>query len=225
MALIALTLRVCRARRVTPAAFSRLLGSWIHILLFRRPLLVVLGAAFRVRPVGAAPFDLEPDVLNELLLLRLLAPAACTNLRADILTQIFAVDASPTGAGACSATVGPAVGRELYRHVESRGVYIRLASPSSALLLEFTGDLDVEELIGVGPIALGAQPPGPRSTSSWDSLLLGLGAGDVIREGVLGGMTSYDGQFAGVDGGVDDLCRNPFCRALAGIALRRAVGF
>ena len=45
-ALAALTLRVCRAGRATTSAFSSLLGSWVHILLFRRPFLSVFSAVF-----------------------------------------------------------------------------------------------------------------------------------------------------------------------------------
>ena len=47
-ALAALTLRVVRAGRITPSAFSSLLGSWVHVLLFRRPALCFLWHVFRV---------------------------------------------------------------------------------------------------------------------------------------------------------------------------------
>ena len=45
------------------------------MLLFRRPVLALLGAVFRVRLSGEGPFDLPAAVIDELLLLCLMALA------------------------------------------------------------------------------------------------------------------------------------------------------
>ena len=185
----------------------------------------VLSAVFRVSTVGDGIMDLHASVLDELLLLCLLAPAAFTNLRATPLSTIFAVDASPFGAGACAAYVGEELGAELFRHIETRGFYTRLACRSACALSGFTGDLNVERTLGLGALALGAEPPGPREASSCDALLLGLGAGDVLRTKRMQGLSVYDGRFAGDDGTIEDLKRNSFFRLLGGLASRRAVRF
>ena len=53
-----------------------------------------------------------------------------------------------------------------------------------------------------------AEAPGEREASSWDALLLGLGAGSVLRTRRLGGLRCYDGRFAGEDGTIEDLSRD-----------------
>ena len=118
-----------------------------------------------------------------------------TNLRACTLPEVFAVDASPQGAGACVAPVGAAVGRELYRHVETRGFYTRLASSAAAALAPHTSDQDVEETLGLGAAALGAVPRGPRSTSDWDVLAVGAGAGSAAAHCSLAGLSVYGGRY------------------------------
>ena len=223
IALVALTLRVCRLGRISPSGFSSLLGCWVHVLLFRRPLLCVFSAVFRVPACDDELLVLSPAVLDELLLICLLAPTAYTNLRASTLSSVFAVDASTFGAGACAAFVGPELGGELFRHVESRGFYTRLACRAACALSRFTGDLDLERTLGRGALALGAEPPGPRDASSWDALLLGLGAADVLSTKRMEGLTVYEGRFASADGSIEDLKRPSVFRLLGGLASRRAV--
>ena len=95
---------------------------------------------------------------DELLVLALVAPAAVTNLRAQVEDEIFAIDASPAGAGATRARLWPGVGRELYRHAEQRGYYTRLSASRASALAGFGAD--VVDARGGCPPRAWAPPPG-----------------------------------------------------------------
>ena len=60
----------------TPALLSSVIGLWVHVVMFRRPALALLGAAFtdaRAEPKNEVR-RLSRETLNELLSLVLLAP-------------------------------------------------------------------------------------------------------------------------------------------------------
>ena len=68
--------------------------------------------------LDATPRVLGRDTLNELQALVRLAPLAQTDLRAEYSPQVFAMDASPYGAGIVAADV-------------QRGFYTRLENPAA----------------------------------------------------------------------------------------------
>ena len=84
---------------------------------------------------------------------------------------------------------------------------------------------DFEHLIGAAPLPLGAVPSAPRSTTSWDAVLIGYGAAECVDLGSLQGLTHYNGRYAAGDGDFDDLVLTPFFRVLGAFAVRRAVAF
>ena len=88
-----------------------------------------------------------------------------------------------------------------------------------------TTDQDVEATLGLSAAALGAVPRGPRSTSDWDVLAVGVGAGAAAAHCSQAGLSVYTGRYAGSDGAIDDLGRVPFWRVLCGLAVRRAIKF
>ena len=168
VAVASLTLRLVRACRCSRALLASVVGLWVHILLFRRPVLCVLGAVFRFgrgASSDTAVLDLPPDVVDELLALVALAPTAYTNLRAVVVDELWASDASPFGGGLVRAALPPGVGRELWRLSEQRGGYTRLASPLSAFLAEFVEpdvpEDDVDLALRHPRTALGAVPAEP----------------------------------------------------------------
>ena len=79
---------------------------------------------------------LPRQVRNELLAVSLLGPLLQTDLRVSWCPELFCMDASPTGAGLCSAPSTEAAVRELWRLSEQRGFYTKLEAPSSAALRE-----------------------------------------------------------------------------------------
>lgn len=108
----------------------RLLGSWVHALLYRRPMMSLLSAAFAF--VGEAG-DLDHHVVRlphavrcELKTVGVLAGLMVSNLGADFADRIVCSDASPYAEGAVAAAVPRAVQQELWRHRERRGAYTRV---------------------------------------------------------------------------------------------------
>ena len=143
--LLKLTLILVQRGCCSSSMLSALVGLWIHVLMFRRPMLALLQAVFtdaRHEPRDVV-FALQRESLNELLSLCILGASACTDIRTSYLPMIYAMDASPSGGGLCCAEVPPRTVQELWRFSEQRGFYTRLLGPASALLSELG--------IGLGP--------------------------------------------------------------------------
>ena len=119
------------SRRCTPALGAQVVGSWVHCLLYRRPLMSVLSALCSwFAAVRTSPPDevrhLSSKEANELALLAFLSPVMATNMNAGWHPDVFSTDASPFGAGAVSTPVPARIQRELWRHREKRGTYTRV---------------------------------------------------------------------------------------------------
>ena len=136
--LMRITLLVVQRACASSGLLSSLLGLWVHVLLFRRPALAVLQSVFEDarRTPRTAVYRLQRSSLNELLALCALAPLLQADLRVDHPGMLFAMDASPSGAGLCAAELPPAVLKELWRHGEQKGFYTKLLEPAGALLAE-----------------------------------------------------------------------------------------
>ena len=99
------------ARGLSGHDLRRLLGLWVYALSFRREALSVLDVAF----VAAECFPPRPRcavegaLLDELLVTTFLALFLDADLRAQPHLHLFATDASPSGAGACSTPVSGAL--------------------------------------------------------------------------------------------------------------------
>ena len=122
----------------TPKLLAAIVGSWVSVLMFRRPIMSIMEAVFSEghnRPQNKV-FNLSRQARNELLALSVLGPMAQTNLRTRTLPKIFCMDASPHGSGICQVDEAEEVVAELWRHSEQRGFYTRLASPVAAVLEE-----------------------------------------------------------------------------------------
>ena len=103
-------------------------GIWTLALTFRREGLSVLDVAF----VAADAFppkrrcSITGPLLDELLLANFLGPLLTANLRAPPYLTLFATDASPSAAGACSSAVSLEEWTKLYDLREDRGESVRL---------------------------------------------------------------------------------------------------
>ena len=104
-----------------------LLGSWIHVLLFRRPVFAA-GANFGPK--------MSPRCLNELLVLLLLGPVVQADLRVGVANELFMMDASPTGGAICKVPVSSCTAEEIWRHTELRGFHTKLESGAGEVLSE-----------------------------------------------------------------------------------------
>ncbi|CAE7456050.1 cigA, partial [Symbiodinium necroappetens] len=109
-----------------------------EIARYRRPALCILDQCFR--DAAQQPPDviarLSQRTRNELLMVAIVGPLLQTDLRTGWCPEVFCMDASPTGAGLCTAPVPENAVAELHRYSEQRGFYTKLEAPSSAALRE-----------------------------------------------------------------------------------------
>ena len=135
-----ITLALCSMTHTSDALHLSLLGGWVSILGYRRPLMSVVDRCFKL--VNNEKFDagrpkvvpLPRGVANELVLLSVLAPLMLTELSADFEEEIYATDASMKKGAVCSAVVGKRMTGTLWRSCKSKGAYTRLLSPPEVLM-------------------------------------------------------------------------------------------
>ena len=227
-----LLLMLCTAELVrrgssTPRLLGCLLGCWIHVALFRRPALCVLDSAFR--DASRLPADqlirLSRRARNELLGLSILGPLLQADLRVSWCSEIFCVDASPTGAGLCSASSTETAVKDLWRYTEQRGYYTKLEAPSSEAILGL--GLESEVLRGPGSSAAPDFFPLPASLTEgflFDCIEICRGAGAWSEAHRAVGLQVHDGgNFDGPRFLYLDLANDSVFRELLGLACRRVV--
>ena len=134
-----ITLMVCQLAFTTDVLHVCLLGAWVSVLMFRRPLMAVLNKSFKL--VNASQVDashprlvrLPRTVIDELAVLALLVPFAVSDLSAMFCSEVFATDASLSKGAICSTKLPYDVCRTLWSGLRSKGAYHRLLSPVEAL--------------------------------------------------------------------------------------------
>ncbi len=133
-----ITLSISRKGTCTPKLLSILLGCWIHVLLFRRPLFALIDQLFKEgRGLSQDTiFCLSNRARCELQLLGILGSVAQGDLRTHYSSKLFCTDASPGGAAVTQAHIGPIASQEFWRRTEQRGYYTRLQSPLAEILNE-----------------------------------------------------------------------------------------
>ena len=140
---------ICRKGTCTQQLLSSLVGCWIHVVLYRRPLLSLMDALFK-ESQGKPPTAvvcLSQHARHELISLILLGAYAQSDLRTSFTPKIFALDASPWGGGIVVADSQPEVVSELWRHSEQKGFYTNLLSPAGEMLKRVGIDPTQEELL------------------------------------------------------------------------------
>ena len=122
---------VARKGTCTKQLILSILGCWIHVIMFRRPLLSLIDALFKTgcNDPPNKVICLSNHERHELIALCLLGPCAQADLRVDFAPRIFALDASPWAGGIVVADSNRNAVAELWRHSEQRG-YHKLAFPS-----------------------------------------------------------------------------------------------
>ena len=134
--LMLVTVLLARKGTASPRLLSSVIGCWIHILMFRRPVMSILSHSFsdgRGLPQDQI-FRLSSETRNELFALALLGPLCIVDLRVQVAPRIFCTDASPDGAGICECPEAPHVVAEFWRHSEQGGYYTKLLNPSAEVL-------------------------------------------------------------------------------------------
>ena len=138
LSLASLTASLAKRGSATRELIEKLLGCWVHALMFRRPVFCVFDSLFREGRTCARNevFKISDQSRNELLMLACLSPTIVSDLRATYDSSLYCLDASPSGGAVCAADIGSDASAELWRHGELRGYHTRLESEVSALLTE-----------------------------------------------------------------------------------------
>eukprot|EP00438_Fugacium_kawagutii_P004405 Skav208533 [mRNA] locus=scaffold3037:172332:179238:+ [translate_table: standard] len=134
-----LSLRTARLPAITPKLASRLSGSWVSVLLYRRCLSSIVTDFFRLAASVAdeAESKLVPltrKAAEELVLLSCLAPLAVSDLTAETLGQVFATDASLQKGAIVQSEVEQGLERILWLDGDRKGSYTCLDNPARAAL-------------------------------------------------------------------------------------------
>ena len=131
--LMHLTLQICVGGICTREILETLIGSWIYVLMFRKPFMSILQQVFHEGRDYSAPhlrsvvFVLSSRCKNELVLLCLLGPVISTNVRANPSSLLYATDASPFAAGVCSAPVGEEFSYQIFLSGSLKGHHTMLS--------------------------------------------------------------------------------------------------
>lgn len=154
---------------------ASVLGCWVSAVLYRRSALCLLDQTFKficTLNVGAL-YRLPAVVLQELALLVACAPMLFTNIRAQVSSMLWCLDASPRKGALCAAQCSQTLLTEVYRHAEKRGFFTRLESPLGVAAKTLLNDERGEFV---------AAPPARKTASrvEWDVIRVGGPDGDRL---------------------------------------------
>ena len=176
------TLHLCALTHTSDSLHLHLciLGNWISMLAYRRPLMSILDRSFHL--VDQSTLDqknprvikLPRSVANELVLLAVLMPFMVHELLADYLPTAFATDASSRKGAICQALVGIDVVEVLWKHCKSKGAYTRLLTEPESFLRQ----LEVFEEHSEQTVV---SDPGRPLAFTFDFLEIYAGSGKVTK--------------------------------------------
>ena len=221
------SLAVCRVKTCTRQLLQILLGCWIHVLLFRRPLFAILDALFHEGqglPANKV-FCLSPKAVNELQAIALLGPVAQADLRVSYSPFLYCTDASPTGGAVCRAQIGVEASKELWRHTEQKGFYTKLQNPVSSILAEHGLEPESNEQFQDWDSPIVDTIPRPlKEGFIFDCIEIFRGTGNWSKSHIDAGLRVHDG--IDVDGRrmrISDLSDASTFRELSALACRGVI--
>eukprot|EP00438_Fugacium_kawagutii_P026439 Skav201238 [mRNA] locus=scaffold3524:39770:44044:- [translate_table: standard] len=133
---IFVTMRVALMGSCTVGLLEALSGSWIALLAMRRRLMCCMDLIFEALSIKdqRQVIRLSDKLKDELWVLSVLGPLACTNLRAQYLGKIVATDSSLEMMAGVHGEVPVPIAAEVGRRSLKRGVWSRLLPPGQAWL-------------------------------------------------------------------------------------------
>eukprot|EP00438_Fugacium_kawagutii_P004250 Skav217520 [mRNA] locus=scaffold647:242806:246940:- [translate_table: standard] len=216
LVLAKLTLKLVQIGWSSKHLLEQIIGCWIFVLLFRRPLLSLFNDVFHegehVKDRHEC-FQLTTGCKQELLLVSIWAPFAYTNLRAQPHDQIFCSDASLHGGGVCTAPFSRSGTLELCRISEQKGFYTRI---DGSTLGRYTAHAD-EGISG----SMGIPPP-LQEGFLWDFCEVFRGTGHLSQAHREAGFRVHPG-FDIRDGSLGDVLRKSTFLCIIGLIARRVV--
>eukprot|EP00971_Amphidinium_carterae_P299892 5957986-Amphidinium_carterae.1 len=135
--MIRLTIEFVRVGHSDYHTLAAVVGSWISMGMFRRPLLCNFQHVFTTINIlqrSGGIVTLTNVVRNELLSMAVCSLLCVTDLRVQYCDHVIGVDASPSACGLVRARIGQFASRELWRMAEHRGFYTHLLPPSAESL-------------------------------------------------------------------------------------------
>ena len=216
---------------ITEKLLSVLLGCWIHVLMFRRPLFALIDQLFKEEFPGSPDevFCLSSKARAELQLLSSVGMLAQSDLRVNYSPFIYSTDASPFGGSVIKAFVGSQASGEIWRHTEQKGFHTKLQSPVAEILREHDLDDPTTELDLVDPKSLSTDvvhsiPEALAEGFVFDCIEIFRGVGNWSKEHEQRGLSVHPGiENSGRTLRVADMSDAAVTRELISLALRKVV--
>ena len=148
--LAAISLRVAGLKAISTGLASRLSGSWVSVLMFRRCLSSLVSDFFSMgalseKELKAEIMPLSRAVAEELVCLAAMAPLMCADATAPFLKSVFATDASMAKGAVVQTEVSEEVSKILWLGGDRRGGYTMLDNVFRAALKHLGEEHDIED--------------------------------------------------------------------------------
>ena len=151
------SLQVAQLTHTSDSLHLCLIGGWMSLLMFRRPMMSILQKAFHL--VNMDCFDaskpqlirLTRPVATELTLLAVLAPLCVADVAVDFCTDLFATDASLDKGAILSCAQDRKVMEVLWRSCRSKRGYSKLLNQTQSVLARST-DFEEPEVENPEPV-------------------------------------------------------------------------
>eukprot|EP00435_Cladocopium_sp_Y103_P056416 s1162_g19.t1 len=176
-----LSLRAARLPVISSKLASRLSGSWVSVLLYRRCLSSVVRDFFALGAQGEEEdvvMRLSRSTAEELTMLACLVPVAVSDLAAPIQSTVYATDASLAKGAIVRADVSDDVAKVLWVDGDRKGGYTKLDNGFRAALKAVDEYDEVEDEF-FSPSAGKDQKPGKPPLFKFDFIEVFGGAGRV----------------------------------------------
>ena len=140
LALSYIALQVAQLSHTTDALHLCLVGGFVSMLGFRRPMMSLLQRSFNL--VDPEKYDklhpklipLPREVASELALVATLVPLMLTDISVPFDSKVYSTDASSRKGAFLSAELGEVLPRVLWKTQRSKGAYTRLLTPLESIL-------------------------------------------------------------------------------------------
>lgn len=139
-----LSLRTARLPLISTKLASRLSGSWVSVLLYRRCLSSVVKDFFALGAQGEETdmvLRLPRSLAEELTILACLVPVAVSDISAPVQQSVYATDASLSKGAIVKTEVSTQIARVLWLDGDRRGCYTKLDNGFRAAL-KAVGEFD-----------------------------------------------------------------------------------
>ena len=146
-----ITMMLCRSPATTDVLHACLVGGWVSLMTYRRPMMSVLDSSFKlvdsqsINQNAPKVIRLPRKTASELVLLSVLVPLMLTDIAAPHSPFVYCTDASSTKGAICRAEIASERAEILWRVSRSKGAYTRLLTPAEATLRHL-GELEEKEI-------------------------------------------------------------------------------